>query len=366
MKDWNLHSARDALSDPGGALAAEWAELNSDLFDEHPLLSPAFVVPLVRHFAGPDVLLARWPESGPRRALLLLRPRAAGLWSTFLPSQSPISPALLGPDADITRLLRDLPGAALGVDFLCQDPLYSGVTGRFQNENREQVRHLTTTAAELTSTFEDYWAARPKNLRRNMKRYFNRLEASGDQPRLEVHAGLLDAHGGLHRYGILESAGWKGAAGTAIHPDNAQGRFYADLLGAFGERRCFRVYELYIGDRLAASRLCVLNRSMLIVLKTTYDEALSQFAPGRVLLYLLLEREFRARELSRVEFYTNANADSISWSTTTRDIYHVTHYRMALMRQVIEGSRPWRQSLRDKFARRRPLPESPADGTEND
>lgn len=37
----------------------------------------------------------------------------------------------------------------------------------------------------------------------------------------------------LADYGALESAGWKAGTGTAIHPDNAQGRFYRRMLEAF-------------------------------------------------------------------------------------------------------------------------------------
>lgn len=350
---WHLLKARNALETPGNALVSEWAGLNSELFDDHPLLSPEFVVPLVRHFAGTDVLLAHADDPGAGRALVLLRPRRAGFWSTFLPSQAPISPALLDKGADIDRLIAELPGVALGIDFLCQDPEYSGVAGESRDGAREQIRHLTTTAAELNSSFEDYWAARPKNLRRNMKRYFNRLSASGDQPRLEVHTDIAEVHSGLQRYGLMESAGWKASAGTAIHPENQQGRFYADVLEGFGRRGDFRVYELYIGESLAASRLCILNRNMLIVLKTTYDENLSHYAPGRVLLHMLLEREFSTREVSRVEFYTNANADSLSWATTSRDIFHVSQYRFSQLRSVIAGTRPWRRSLRDKLSPKR-------------
>jgi hypothetical protein len=350
---WQLLNARNALGHPDDALASEWAALNSELFDDHPLLSPDFVVPLVHHFAGPEVLLALASAPGPGRAMVLLRPRRAGFWSTFLPSQAQIAPALLGRDADVDQLLADLPGVALGIDFLCQDPAYSGVTGEPLHDAREQIRHLTTTAAEMTSSFEDYWASRPKNLRRNMKRYFNRLAVSGDPWRLEVHADPAGARAGLQRYGMLESAGWKGAAGTAIHPENQQGRFYADVLAGFGRRGQFRVYELYIGDLLAASRLCILNRSMLIVLKTTYDESLSHYAPGRVLLHMLLEREFAAREISRVEFYTNANADSLSWATNSRDIFHVSHYRLGQLRNLIARSRPWRRALRDRLSPKR-------------
>jgi len=39
------------------------------------------------------------------------------------------------------------------------------------------------------------------------------------------------------RYGILESAGWKGKSGTSIHPENIQGAFYDEVLQSFAPNR---------------------------------------------------------------------------------------------------------------------------------
>jgi len=348
---WDFSNARDALDRPGGDAASEWSRLGLDQFGDHPLLSADFVTPLVRHFAGPEVLLARHSHLGNVRALTLLQPRRAGMWATFLPSQAPIAPSLIARDARLDDLFSALPGFVVGIDFLCQDSPYSGLADDRDNRAHEHIRHSTTTAAEVNTSFEEYWAARPKNLRRNMKRYFNRIAASTDAARLEVRTDLGELRAGLTRYGLLESAGWKATTGTAIHPNNSQGRFYSDILEGFGRRGHFRVYELYFGDRLAASRLCISNGAMLIVLKTTYDESLSALAPGRVLLYMLLEREFAVRQVSRIEFYTNANADSLSWATTSRDILHITHYRATWLRNLVTRLRPVRQSLRSMIAR---------------
>jgi CelD/BcsL family acetyltransferase involved in cellulose biosynthesis len=124
------------------------------------------------------------------------------------------------------------------------------------------------------------------------------------------------------------------------------------------------VYELYFGNQLAASRLCILNGRMLIVLKTTYDETLAHFAPGRVLLHMLLEREFESKDVSRIEFYTNANADSLSWATASRDIFHVAHFRFGLLRRLVSGSRPWRQALRDRLSSTRETPAPQSEGND--
>jgi hypothetical protein len=138
-----------------------------------------------------------------------------------------------------------------------------------------------------------------------------------------------DMREAVTRYGGLESAGWKQAAGTAVHIDNPQGRFYAEVLEQFAATRHGRVYELWIADRLAASRLVISGAGMHIILKTSYDESLSEFAPGRLLLYALLERAFAERSQRAVEFYTNATVDQLAWATASRTISHSVHFRHA-------------------------------------
>lgn len=352
---WDFLNARDALASPDGTPCREWDTLNDTLFNSHPLLCHAFVGPLVRHFGARDLQLARLGDARAPQALLLVQQHCAGLWQTFLPGQAQISPMLPGKEFDPLALLRALPGLATGIAFLCQDPLYSFAAGGSSATHGEEQRHCTTTAVSLDTSFEQYWNQRPKNLRKNMKRYFSRAEDDGHAPALRLVSDPHDLPAALERYGILESAGWKGKAGTAIHPGNQQGLFYADVMSGFAAFDGARIYELYLGDHLAASRLCIARGGMLVVLKTTYDESLSQLAPGRLLLYSLLEMEFTNGKFATVEFYTNASHDSISWATATRDISHRTWYRYPAIRSLIVGSRRVRQA----FSRPGPPPPTP-------
>lgn len=343
---WDFFTASALIAGPDPTLGTDWARLNAESFANHPLTSMEFIGPLVHYFAGPDVSLARAEGPGAERSLILLQRGKSGIWTTFSPGQAPIGPALVVNPMQIAPLLSALPGFALGIDFMCQDPMHSRLVGLEPSARREQHRHVTTTAIELAGTFDEYWSDRNKKLRGNIKRYLKRLADRGKQVRLEVRTSPTDVLAGVDRYGLLESAGWKGQAGTALHPTNKQGHFYREMARNFSANHCSRVYELYFDDHLAASRLAVTNERMIVMLKTTYDETLSDLAPGRILLHLLLEREFNLRCHSRIEFYTNANADSIAWSTTTRDIYHVSQYRSGIIRGLITGTRQWRRNLR--------------------
>jgi len=347
---WDFVDMNTALSCGSRPLNTEWDFLNDTLFHGHPLLSWAFIDPLIRHYGTDNLLVGRYRQDLDVQALVLVQRRHPMLWQTFLPGQAPISPILSSPTFEVMALLRALPGVAIGIDLLCLDPEYSFRVDSTLEPRHERHEHCTTTTVSLDTTFDLYWSSRPKNLRKNMKRYFSRVDDSGHGTTLRVARSPADLQSALNRYGMLESAGWKGKAGTAIHPTNQQGRFYADVLGAFSAFNGARVYELYVGDSLAASRLCVARGGMLVVLKTTYDEALSHFAPGRLLLYRLLEREFLEKEFTEIEFYTNASHDSITWATATRGIFHLSYYRHPVFRRLITGTRRLRHAL-DHFTR---------------
>jgi hypothetical protein len=81
--------------------------------------------------------------------------------------------------------------------------------------------------------------------------------------------------------------------------------------------------------------MTIANEYMLITLKTTYDESFAFYAPGRLLEYLLLEREFAEKRYAVVEYYTNASPDLQSWGTGTRTINHFTVYRARVFKQLV-------------------------------
>ena len=127
----------------------------------------------------------------------------------------------------------------------------------------------------------------------------------------------------------MESEGWKGKVGTAIREGNVQGSFYKDVLLGFGEQEQAMVVELYLDKHLASSILSIANDFMLIWLKTTHDEALRKYSPGRLVDYFFLEQEFSTKKFSVIELYTNAKPELLSWGTSNRVINHITLYRSA-------------------------------------
>ena len=341
---WQLHPI-DA--DQGlGAHREAWDRLNRQLMAGHAMLDGAFVDALLRHFGAGGVQLAVACDGETPVAMLLLNRQARGLgvWSSFLPSQTQIGPTLVTPDLDLGGLLAVLPGYASELDLLCNDPRF-GDLRELPGRPVKGLPHALTMSVNLRNGFDDYWAQRPRKLIQNMRRYLRRLQSEDGTERLDVISAPEAIAAAVDRYAALESSGWKGREGTAVSSDNPQGRFYAEAMSQFAARGEALVYELWLGDDLLASRMLLLRGDMVVMLKTAFHEQFERFAPGRVLLLRTLEDLFKRVPGGVVEFYTNAEADLLAWSTSQRWINHVSIYRHrglpAVYGLLRRGTRGW-------------------------
>ncbi len=320
-------------------MRSSWDALNRELNREHPLLDGRFVGPLVEHYAEPDDLLAVEEAAGSVRSMLALSPRRRGVWSIFLPAQTQLGPALISGDTDFNALFRQLPGVTLVLELLCQDPLYSPFDELPTSSRMSSLAHSLTVNIALDGSFEDYWQARSRNLRKNLRRTRKRATDEELAAELTVHETQPALREALQRYAQMESQGWKAAEGTAIDTTTRQGRFYGDVVQAFGAVGRAAIYELYNGQRLTASQIVIFSEPMMVTLKITHDETMRHLSPGRVLDYMLLERAYAERRHEVVEFYTNASPEQTTWGTGTRTISHVTLYRHPLIKTLLKARR---------------------------
>jgi Acetyltransferase (GNAT) domain len=305
-----------------------WDRLNVRLMAGHSMLASDFIDALLRHFNDPGVLLATACRKGAPVAMLLVHRhrRGLGVWASFLPSQTQIGPCLIPPGLDLSGLFTALPGYANELDLLCNDPRFGDLRDLHGQPVRGQP-HALTMSVSLRGSFDDYWAQRPRKLIQNMRRYLRRLQSEPGAERLTVISEPAHMQAAVARYAALEGSGWKGRGGTAVSTDSPQGRFYAEVMREFAARGEALVYELWLGEDLLASRMVLLDDSMAVMLKTAFHEQFDRLAPGRILLMRTLEDLFSRIPGAVVEFYTNADADLLAWSTSQRWINHVSVYR---------------------------------------
>ena len=331
---------------PDDAWWRTWDALNLAGCAGHPALSSKFARHLLQHF-GAGVSFAEYCR-GPMSAMAVVHRTGPVRCRIFQPSQAPL-PLIVYRDSGqpgatiLNSLLRQAGARCLALDLPCQDPEFSLIMFSELGSTEDVTEYGTTIAVSGGQPFEGYWQARPKGLRQNVARYFRRLENDGHHWRLDVITDPPAMDEAVRRYGLLESAGWKGEAGSAVHPDNIQGRFYRDLLGAFAQAGDARAYLMYVDDQLAAGRLAIQGHGMVVMLKTAFDETLARYAPGRLITYLVLNDLLQDPDVQRVEFYTKANRDALEWADSQRPLYTVTVFRNGLLRCAAQQRRRWSQ-----------------------
>ena len=340
---WTLHPATSLER-----FADAWDSVN-DARGGVPFLRAGFICQLLKEFASGDELLAAYRDGSAPAAFAVLAPKGLGVWQTYQPSQLPLGAWIARPGFDLGRrlaeLLRALPGIGTIIGFSQQDPF---LEDRPTDDGHWQtLDYIETPWIEVSGSFETYWEARGKNLRTHMRKQRAKLEAEGTPPRLEVLTASADVAQGIADYGRLESAGWKATDGTAIHPDNAQGRFYRAMLEEYCRNGAGWIYRYRFGGKVVAVDLCVGSADTLVVLKTTYDESYKQLSPSSLLREEVFRKIFAEGRIKRIEFYGRLMEWHTRWTDRMRMLYHANYHRwqfLSRLRRLAAGRRQPRTS----------------------
>jgi CelD/BcsL family acetyltransferase involved in cellulose biosynthesis len=316
-------------------LVLEWDRLNAAGANLPFLASDAVVSALKILGNGRERLLIGSGAAGPV-AMFLLVPAGRFRWQTFQPSQLPLGVWVAEAHIQLIDVAQSLMAAQLGVCLVLSvtqvDP---HIAPRAQDTATSQhTDYIDTGWIDIHGNFEDYWSARGKNLRQNMRKQRVKLLADGTQLTLQVLRDHTDMASAVARYGSLESAGWKAQEGTAIHPDNDQGRFYRELLEQASLRGEAVVYQYSFDGRVVAMNLCLERGSTLVVLKTTYDESIQSFSPAFLLCEAELQDLHQATQVKKLEFFGRMMEWHTKWTDKKRTIYHLTLYRWPLLKRL--------------------------------
>lgn len=337
---WRRQAA-SALQD-NADLRAEWDRLNDTRLGTPILCADALTAALAVFGDGSEqVLVARTDKR--ICAMAVLVPQGRMRWGTFQPSQLPLGAWVAEAELDLDNLARQLVrSGALGLCLVLSvsqvDPLQA--PRRDDAPDNWHDDYIPSPWLEVGDSFDAYWAARGKNLRQNARKQRSKLAADGIAAVMQVINQAQEMAPALARYGALESGGWKAAQGTAIHPDNAQGRFYTRLLEDAALRGQALVTEYLFNGRTVAMNLGLMRNGVWVVLKTTYDETISKaLSPASLLREDELQFIFRGNQIRRIEYYGR----TMDWHTKLTDrertLYHLTTYRWPLVKQLAQRRR---------------------------
>jgi CelD/BcsL family acetyltransferase involved in cellulose biosynthesis len=332
--NWTLlPAARFANTDS----AARWEALRA-AGPAAPMLAADFVQALLAEFGRGDELLAVCEQDGETIAMAVLASQGRAGWATFQPAQAPVGLWLQRPGADLPILLaslaRSLPGPALLVGLSQCDPYLVARPADAARERSSDYIDTARISIGAGADFDSWWNGRGKNLRANLKKQRSRLAAAGIATRMDVLRAPQQMMEAVADYGRLESTGWKGREGTAVAADNAQGRFYRDMLERFCRRGAGSVYRYWFGAQLVAMDLCIEDGDCIVILKTAYDESVpKQYSPALLMREEACRRLFEDGRVRRIEFYGKVMEWHTRWTDEVRTLYHVNHYRWpALLR----------------------------------
>jgi len=316
---------------------AAWNELNR-ANGNSLLLDFDFVEAARVNFATGSEKLGIFEEDGAIKCMSLFTRRSPVVWQTFQPANAPLGfwITLQGMPLERTvrQLIRKLPGFALLFGITQQDP---DILPRPSPSARlGLLDYIETPRLTVSGRFDDYWQSRGKNLRHNIQRQHNRLQREELAGRFEVVTDTTSMAACVADYADLESRGWKGRENSAVTAGDRQAAFYTVVLEHYATLGQASVWRYFLGDRLAASNLCVARDGVLYVLKTAYDESFKGLSPAQLMNHDAFRTIFDSGRLKRIEFYGPVKDWHTKWSGDRRTIYHINLYR---------GS--WQKPLRD-------------------
>jgi hypothetical protein len=323
-------------------VSKDWDSLNNAR-GNHILLDSRLVSALLEFFGTPDVLLGIEGESIPSGMALVIN-KGRGVWETFQPSQAPLGLLVLGyadtDGAGIAKLVKQLPGQAMELSVLQQDPDHSSfpqIPARPEIENQDYIR---TAKVQVSRTFEEYWRLRGSNLRHNLSRQRRRIEEKGLRFEVIAHRCPEQVAQCIDEYAELESKGWKVETGTAITADNAQGKFYRRIFEQFSAAGEAVIYQLLLDGKVAACDLCLIRGGMMVILKTTYDEAIQNCSPTQLMRQEMMKQIFAAGEIHTIEFYGRLMDWHTKWTDQVRTMFHVNCFRH---KSILSMRRVWKR-----------------------
>lgn len=318
-----------ALSPAAAFSFGRWDELHARCHAS-PMLRADFVAPLLAEFGTGREQVACCEHQGRTVALAIVAPGGRGAWSTFQPAQAPIGLWMQEQDlllADLmAALMRALPGLPVLFSLTQCDPFL--IPRPAPRDELRTLDYIDTARVSVSGSFDNYWNARGKNLRTNLKKQRAKLEKEGVTLRMQVDRSASQVAQGVSDYGRLESSGWKAGQGTAVSAANAQGRYYTAMLEGFCRRGEGSIYRYWFGDQLVAMDLCIEDGEQIIVLKTTYDESVPKSLSPTLLMREEATRAlFDAGSVKRIEFYGKVMEWHTRWTDEVRTLYHVNYYR---------------------------------------
>jgi hypothetical protein len=290
----------------GFDLVEELEFLSARALESNVFFNPRFLAPAMPRIEDREVRLAVIRDNvGERSRLRLLVPFSIEkppmpfgtaimrTWSNpFGPTGSPLldrddPPGVLGDFFDmLARPHLDLPRVLVLPQVRLKGPVASMIGTVTEQRslpvmivNREQRPFL-----ESDIDGDDYLrqSVRPHHFR-GLRRLKRRLAEQGNLEH-KVARTAEDVRYALEGFLALEASGWKGRERSAMATDRLRAAFAREAVNRLAERDMCRIHTLTLDGEPIASLIVFIEAGIAYAWKTAYDETLSRFSPGMLLM----------------------------------------------------------------------------------
>jgi CelD/BcsL family acetyltransferase involved in cellulose biosynthesis len=170
---------------------------------------------------------------------------------------------------------------------------------------------------KVETDWDSYWASRSDGARRGLKKRLRHLETSGSL-QFETISLADDVDNLIESLFKVAEKAWAYKQGSAICSTPQLKGFYADLVRLANRQRWLNCHMLRLDGKPIAFELSLNYGNTTYILKLGFDEGLSTFAPGRVLWYLALQKDFSSGT-AEFDFLGNNEQYKLRWATGIRE-----------------------------------------------
>jgi CelD/BcsL family acetyltransferase involved in cellulose biosynthesis len=227
------------------------------------------------------------------------------------------------------RLLSSRPRRIELSHIAASDPFLAYMTGLLQGYGYRYLSRPIALAPYLNTrgTWESYQRELGRKRRGELRRRLRRLSELG-RLTLDVKDETSSLSDLLNEGFGIESSGWKGEYGTAVHSRRQTRWFYDHVARWAANRGWLRLSFLRLDGRAVAFDYSIEVGSVHYLLKTAYDPAYRALSPGVVLRMLMLQRAFELDEVDRYDFLGTVVGQANRWKL---DWTQACEERLALM-----------------------------------
>ena len=306
-------------------VANEWDCLNQQSIDQ-PILDSQFIQICLDNFDHTNTLIAFCNDNKGPLAIGIFQHVGFGRYQTYQFSQAPLGLWMvrdnIWDNQLINSLKKSLPGQVFLIDFIQQDTSKLNIT---LLRNYSADHYITTGKLQINNDYQEFFNQLGKNMRQNYNKVINRCKKNNIELTTKLVTKPDDILDAINHFGRLESSGWKASGGTAVNINNAQGKFYHQLLSHYAQHGAAEAWYYLADEKIIATDLCIKSGKKLIILKTAYDENFKKLSPALQLKFEIFKHHsHHNNEIHTVEFFGKPMEWHKRFKSELRDIEHIT------------------------------------------